>query len=125
MDPYESYASSTDFYTWMINKDLKDVDTPDFYPSFWEDEKIHSWGETKDIMLVPHRDDLKQFYDIDRSVHFDLEYDVKPMDIIFISYDEPSAEKRFNALKSKHPRAKWSKGVTGQTLAYRHSGLDE
>jgi len=117
-DPYESYARSTDFYTWMINKDLKDVDTPDFYPSFWEDEKIYSWGETKDIMLVPHRDHLKQFYDIDRSVHFDLEYDVKPMDIIFISYDEPSAEERFNALKSKHPRAKWSKGVTGQTLAY-------
>ncbi len=46
-------------------------------------------------MLVPYRKNLKQFYDIERSVHFDLDYDVKPMDIIFISYDEPSAEKRF------------------------------
>jgi len=122
-DPYKSYASSNNFYTWMINKDLKDVDVPNFYPSFWEDEKIYSWGETKDIMLVPHRDNLKQFYDIDRSVHFDLEYDVKPMDIIFISYDEPSAEERFNALKSKYPRTKWSKGVTGQTLAYVTAAL--
>jgi len=117
-DPYESYVSSTNFYTWMINKDLTNLDVPNFYPSFWEDEKIYSWGETKDIMLVPHRDDLKQFYDIDRSVHFDLDYDVKPMDIIFISYDEPSAEKRFNELKLKYPRAKWSKGIQGQTLAY-------
>ena len=69
-------------------------------------------------MLVPYRENLKQFYDIERSVHFDLDYDVRPMDIIFISYDEPSAEKRYNKLKEKFPRAKWSKGVQGQTLAY-------
>jgi hypothetical protein len=51
-------------------------------------------------------------------VNYDLEYDVKPMDIIFISYDEPSAEKRYNELKQRFPRAKWAKDILGQTLAY-------
>ena len=117
-DPYESYNRNKIFYQWLINKDLIDLDLPDFYPSFWEDEKVYTWGQTKDIMLVPHRQGLKQFYDIDRSVHFDLDYDVRPMDIIFISYDEPSAEKRFNELKARFPRAKWCRNVQGQTLAY-------
>jgi len=117
-DPYKSYESITGFYSWLYNKDLDISTIPDFYPSFWEDVKLYTWGKTKDIMLVPKQQNLKQFYDIQRSVHFDLEYDVKTMDIIFISYDEPSAEKRFNSLKSKYPRAKWCKGVTGQTLAY-------
>jgi hypothetical protein len=105
------------YYKWLKNKTTK-AEYPDFFPSFWEDEKIYTWGKTKDIMLVPYRQDLKQFYDIERSVNFDMDYDVEPMDIIFISYDEPSAEKRFIDLKAKFPRAKWSKGITGQTLAY-------
>jgi energy-converting hydrogenase Eha subunit F len=105
-------------YRWMHNKDLDPKLIPNFYPSFWEDVKSYTWGPTKDIILVPYEKDLKQFYDIERSVHFDMEYDVKPMDIIFISYDEPSAEKKFNELKAKYPRAKWLKGVIGQTLAY-------
>ena len=40
------------------------------------------------------------------------------MDIVFISYDEPGAEQRFNKLKEKFPRAKWCTGVKGQTQAY-------
>jgi len=91
---------------------------PDFYPSFWEDVKMYSWGKTKDVKLVPKQKDVIQFYDIPRSVHYDLEYAVKPMDIIFISYDEPSAEIRYNKLKERFPRAKWCKGIQGQTLAY-------
>ena len=122
-DPYSAYNSDSQFYKWMVNKDLNDVQIPNFYPSFWEDEKVYSWGETKDILLVPYRKDLKQFYDIERSVHFDLDYAVRPMDIIFISYDEPSAEKRFNTLKEKYPRAKWCKGVSGQTLAYMTAAM--
>jgi len=117
-DPYQNYNENIALYRWFVNTDLKDVKLPNFYPSFWEDVKIYTFGKTKDIMLVPYQKDLKQFYDIDRAVHFDYEYDVKPMDIIFISYDEPSAEERFNSLKAKYPRAKWLKSVIGQTLAY-------
>ena len=117
-DPIKAYNTSNTFYKWMVNSDLTKTPLPNFYPSFWEDEKMYSWGKTKDIMLVPGNRDIKQLYDIERSVHFDLDYEVKPMDIIFISYDEPSAEKRYNELKEKYPRAKWLKDIKGQTLAY-------
>ncbi len=123
-EPIKKYYNEDPvFYKWMINKDLQGIKKPNFYPSFWEDEKLYSWGKTKDIMLVPHRENIKQFYDFDRTVHFDFDYNVKPMDIVFISYDEPKAEQRFNKLKSKFPRAKWSKGVVGQTLAYMSAAM--
>lgn len=117
-DPYMSYEANDSYYSWLYNKDLDMSVIPNFYPSFWEDVKLYTWGKTKDVMLVPKQQNLKQFYDIQRSVHYDLDYDVKPMDIVFISYDEPSAEQRYNKLKERFPRAKWCKGVLGQTLAY-------
>ena len=118
-DPVFAYNNSDAyFYKWMINNDLQGVYKPNFYPSFWEDVKLYSWGKTKDIMLVPHKDNIEQFYDFDRTVHFDFEYNVTPMDIIFISYDEPSAEQRYNKLKAKYPRTKWCRNIKGQTLAY-------
>lgn len=117
-DPLTPYESSDGHYTWLINKDLDLSLVPDFYPSFWEDVKMYTWGKTKDILLLPKQDELKQFYDVKRSVHYEMEYPVKPMDIIFISYDEPSAEVRYKKLKEKFPRAKWCRGVRGQTLAY-------
>ena len=39
-DPVYSYNTGTEFYTWMVNKDIADVNLPNFYPSFWEDEKM-------------------------------------------------------------------------------------
>ena len=118
-NPYTAYHSGDKvLYKWLYNNDLTEKDLPNYYPSFWEDVKVYTWGKTKDIILAPYIIGLKQFYDIDRHVSFEKDYYSKPMDIIFISYDEPSAEKRFHELKSKHPRAKWVKSVTGQTLAY-------
>ncbi len=118
-NPYEAYNNGEPYYyKWLHNRDLEPKNIPNFFPSFWDDVKLYSWGKTNDIMLVPHKENLKQFYDIDRMVHYDLSYPIKPMDIIFISYDEPSAEKRFKELQEKFPRAKWAKNVLGQTLAY-------
>jgi hypothetical protein len=117
-------SDKPNYYKWLINKDLDEKLVPNFFPSFWEDVKLYTWGKTKDIMLVPNRPDIKQFYDISRHVHYDLEYEVKPMDIIFISYDEPSAEKRFKQLKDKYPRAKWIKNIQGQTLAYIYAAAE-
>ena len=117
-DPIKAYNGSNSFYQWMVNKDLENTQLPNFYPSFWEDEKLYTWGKTKDIMLMPGDRKLKQFYDIDRSVHFDFDYDVRPMDIIFLSYDEPNAEENWKKLKEKFPRAKRSHGVKGRTQAY-------
>ena len=117
-DPVKAYKTEKTFYTWMINNDLADINLPDFYPSLWEDEKIYTWGKTKDIMLMPGNKDIEQFYDIDRSVHFELDYKSRLMDIVFLSYDEPSAEKYWKVLKEKHPRAKRIQGVKGRTEAY-------
>lgn len=117
-DPVKAYKTEKTFYTWMINNDLADINLPDFYPSLWEDEKIYTWGKTKDIMLMPGNKDIEQFYDIDRSVHFELDYKSRLMDIVFLSYDEPSAEKYWKVLKEKHPRAKRIQGVKGRTQAY-------
>lgn len=118
-DPLKSYNEHNRSYVWLINKDISFENTPDFYPSFWEDEKMYTWGETKDILLVPGGRNLQQFYDIERHVHFDFDYKVKPMDIVFISYDEPGANDRFEKLKAKYPRAKWCKNIQGQTKAYQ------
>ena len=117
-DPYKAYETNANFYSWLYNNDLDISVIPDFYPSFWEDVKLYTWGKTNDVMLVPRQKKLKQFYDVKRSIHYELDYKIKPMDIVFISYDEPSAESRYKKLKSKFPRAKWCKGVRGQTLAY-------
>lgn len=116
-DPIKSYANDNSFYKWMINRKCT-VDLPNFYPSFWEDLKMYTWGETKDIMLVPGNQNIKKFYDIESNVHFDYEYDVELMDIIFLSYDEPNAEENWKKLKEKFPRAKRSHGVKGRTQAY-------
>jgi hypothetical protein len=117
-DPMETYKRIETFYSWMVQNDLANENLPNFYPSFWEDIKLYSWGKTKDIMLVPGKRNIKQLYDIDRSVHYDLDYESKPMDIVFLSYDEPSAEKYWQVLKERFPRAKRSKGVKGRTQAY-------
>ena len=116
-DPLVAYNSEKVFYKWMINNSCK-VKVPNFYPSFWEDVKMYTWGKTNDIMLVPGDRDIKQFYDIERSVHFDLEYNIEPMDIVFLSYDEPNAEENWKKIKEKYPRAKRIQGVKGRTQAY-------
>ena len=116
-DPLVAYNSEKVFYQWMINNSCK-AEVPNFYPSFWEDVKMYTWGKTNDIMLVPGDKDIKQFYDIERSVHFDLEYDIEPMDIVFLSYDEPNAEENWKKIKENHPRAKRIQGVKGRTQAY-------
>jgi hypothetical protein len=121
-DPYKDYNKDS-FYRWFVNKDIQDITLPNFYPSFWDDVKLYSFGETNDIILAPYQKDIKQFYDTARSVHHDFDYSVRPMDIVFISYDEPGAEQRFNKLKAKFPRAKWCKGVQGQTLAYMTAAM--
>jgi hypothetical protein len=117
-NPMEAYKKNNYFYKWMINQDLKDIKVPNFYPSFWDDEKLYSFGKTKDMILTPGNKDIDQFYDIQRHVHFDYQYEAKPMDIIFLSYDEPCAEDNWKILKQKFPRAKRVNGIKGRTAAY-------
>ncbi|MEK9699285.1 MAG: hypothetical protein VW270_26140, partial [Candidatus Poseidoniales archaeon] len=118
-DPYDSYyKSEPNYYKWLHGKDIDPKGLPNFFPSFWDDIKLYTWGKTNDIMLVPHNDGLKSFYDFDRIVNYDLDYRVSPMDIIFLSYDEPNADENWKKLKQKYPRAKRVHGVAPRTLAY-------
>ena len=74
-DPIEDYnISAKQFYNWFISKDLKETELPKFFPSFWDDVKLYTFGTTKDIMLVPHKDSITQFYDYDRQVNIPYEY---------------------------------------------------
>lgn len=123
-DPYKTYYDSEpNYYKWLHNKDIDKKNIPNFFPSFWEDIKLYTWGKTNDIMLVPHKDNIKTFYDFDRIVHYDLDYPSKLMDIVFLSYDEPNADENWEKLKAKYPRAKRVHGVQGRTLAYITAAL--
>ena len=123
-DPYKTYyESEPNYYKWLHNKDIDKKNIPNFFPSFWEDVKMYTWGKTKDIMLVPKQKNVIQFYDIPRSVHYDLDYSSKLMDIVFLSYDEPNADENWEKLKAKHPRAKRVHGVPARTLAYVTAAL--
>ena len=111
--------NKTQPYNWMVNRDLINWPlVPNYFPSYWEEQKLYSWGDTADIMLVPYKNNMKQFYDHDFITNTHSSYPVKDMDIIFISYDEPTAEARYKQLKDRHPRTKWCKNVQGQTNAY-------
>ena len=114
------YNSKTEYpYHWVVNKQLEDLNcVPNYFPSYWHDIKMYTWGETNDINLVPYKKQIKQFYDFELIQKFNATYPVQDMDIIFISYDEPLAQKRYDKLKSKFPRAKWCKNIKGQTNAY-------
>ena len=117
-DPYKAYyESEPNYYKWLHNKDIDKKNIPNFFPSFWEDVKLYTWGKTNDVILVPHKDNIKQFYDFDRIVHFDLDYSSDLMDIVFLSYDEPNADENWEKLKAKYPRAKRVHGGQGRTLA--------
>ena len=123
-DPYKTYyESEPNYYKWLHNKDIDKKNIPNFFPSFWEDVKLYTWGKTNDVILVPHKDNIKQFYDFDRIVHYDLDYSSKLMDIVFLSYDEPNADENWEKLKAKHPRAKHVHGVPARTLAYVTAAL--
>lgn len=123
-DPISFYNDCGErFYVWMVNRDLLDISIPNFFPAFWDDIKLYKFGKTGDVMLVPCGKKIKQFYDFDKIVKLNLDYNVHAMDIIFISYDEPSAEERFTKLKQIAPRAKWIKDIKGQTEAYHAAAM--
>ena len=47
-DPFKD----TRQWTWLINDNLQELKLPNFYPSFWENEYVYTWGKTNDVMLL-------------------------------------------------------------------------
>ncbi len=122
----DRYKDTPTKYFWITNRQAtplpRDQFKYDFAPDYWSPATVYTFGPDNDIMLVPKESGTwitEQVYDYPhiqkRSTHATIR---KPMDIIFISYDEPSAVKRWETLKEKFPRAKWCKNIKGQTEAY-------
>ena len=93
-------------------------------PSVWrsEDRSLHVLSQSGSVSVVPKdcKEQIsRQVYDYPYILrHEGIYMPDKPQDIVFISYDEPLAVKRWNTLKEKYPRAKWCKNIKGQTKAY-------
>ena len=94
----------------------------DFSPDYWSPPTIYTFGDDNDIMLIPKDAGphiIEQVYDYPHIKKLDIQATERTlMDVIFISYDEPNAEKHWKMLKEKCPRAKRVQNIKGQTEAY-------
>ena len=73
------FGSEERHWTWLINHNLADWELPNFYPSFWEQESVYTWGKTNDIMLICNEVDWT------KHINFDLQYPVEKLDIFEIA----------------------------------------
>ena len=108
-------------YFWLVNRTCDTEQVPNYVPEYWHDRHIHAFGEYQDIMLIPQQAKTvvsNQLYDYPHVKLHKANVSHKPMDIVFISYDEPGARLRFEKLQKNFPRAKWCKDIKGQTQAY-------
>ena len=94
----------------------------DFAPDYWSPATIYAFGPDNDVMLVPKEAGpyiTEQVYDYPHIQKKSTPATISTeMDVIFISYDEPNAEKHWHILKTQCPRAKRIQNVKGQTEAY-------
>jgi len=122
----DRYQDTPTKYFWITNQKAKPISRDrfkyDFAPDYWSPPTIYTFAPDNDIMLVPKDAGTwikEQVYDYPHIQKTKIQATEKTlMDIIFISYDEPSAVKRWKTLKQKFPRAKWCKNIKGQTEAY-------
>lgn len=109
---------------WIVWGDLKVVDTFNFdYVITPGDEQWvhvfkHNDAHTNGICLIPNkvkisdREEAHRFF-IDKK-EIDIQAStVKPYDIIFISYNEPNADKNYERVKSRFENVKRVHGVKG------------
>ena len=125
----DRYKDTPSKYFWITNRIAQPLPRNkfkyDFAPDYWSPATIYTFGPDNDIMLVPKEAGPfihEQVYDyphIQKRSTTATERTL--MDIIFMSYDEPSAVKRWNILKEKYPRAKWCKNIKGITEAHHHA----
>jgi len=122
----DRYKDTPTKYFWITNKLAEPLPREefkyDFAPDYWSPATIYTFGPDNDVMLVPKESGTwinEQVYDyphIQKRSNRATERTL--MDVIFISYDEPNAEKHWQMLKLKCPRAKRVDKVKGQTEAY-------
>jgi hypothetical protein len=129
IDTYEDYLNvkenaKTERF-WLIPKEVEVLDHFDFKFQPLERTTSHVFkhifrGEetytgisliSKNITLTEK--EIKHRFLIDKKQHDIVASKVRPYDIVFISYNEPNADKNFIELQKKFPRVKRVHGVKG------------
>ena len=91
------------------------------YPSLWDNKAIVAVNKTGSVSYVPSEAKMafkRQIYDWPYIQYLDSKKTLeKPLDVVFISYDEKNAESNWDALKKQCPRAKRVQGVSGMLNA--------
>jgi hypothetical protein len=114
----------THHYEWFVEDSVQDQSLPNYYPARWDEVNIDCFGKHKQMMLVPREAGsfvIDQVYDYPSITTHTHDILTKLNDIIFISYDEPTADQKYDQLVQQYPRAKRVHNVKGQTQAYHRA----
>ena len=121
-DDLKKVAFTTHFWIIWENTDFQyTYNLNDYRVSKWEEEYTHIFRNGKfydGVALVskkhyPSKREFEHRFFIHKK-ELDLELSKpKPLDIIFISYQEPNADENYNKLLERFPRAKRVHGVKG------------
>lgn len=117
--------STTEFF-YVINSD-KEIKFPKFdfsyKPPEWDRKYVHIWDKELRIRLYSKSNVLKNpdlYSDsnisaglVELKIMYENIFSFATADIIFLSFDEPTANERFEALKHRFPAAKRVHGVKG------------
>ena len=117
-------VDTTSDYFWLVNKTCSPKTIPDYVPEYWHDRQIHAFGDHQDMMLIPQQAKTvvkNQLYDYPHVKLHTAGIYHKPMDIVFVSYDEVNAESNWKLLSQKFPRAKRVDKVEGQLTALKQA----
>ena len=113
----------TTLYAW-IKKTPANID---YEPCLWKKRDLHVFTQSGSVALVPR--DCKthfkeQLYDYPYILrHTGYNIEEKPQDVVFISYDEKNAERNWDILAFKCPRAKKLHGIEGMENALYQAAL--
>ena len=124
---YEDYINKikkvTSDFVWVIPDDITVDYKFDYQIPYWEQDIVHIFrnGKYFDGIFLQHKN--KNISQKEINYRFFIkkkEIDItasnpikKELDIVFISYNEPNADKNFELLQLKFPRAQRVHGITG------------
>jgi hypothetical protein len=125
VDNYDDYVlqltTVTSEFVWVIPNDVEADFLFDYQIPIWEKDNIHIFknGLYNDGIMIHHKNKYisKREYEFcwytKKKEISHLASIPKPYDIVFISYNEPNADKHYEQLLKRYPQAKRVDGVKG------------
>lgn len=123
-DYLEAFDRSSTTLFWVVPNEVEIVNDFDF-PTTYERNLNHMFGHEfrgqktfNGLMLLSKikkvtKKEIDFRFILERKEHDEIVTRLKPYDIVFISYNEPDADKNYEKLIEKFPRAKRVHGVKG------------